>query len=135
MSKKFAFIILAFTLPILFLVGCKSKNVKFNVILENINNIEITSLPISDNYNKIINYNEDIENIVKYLNSIHPFITKENPNEYVGQSIIIKINYKDGSTKEYNHFGNKFIKEDDGTFYELKYEEAEKLEVIINNIQ
>lgn len=38
---------------------------------------------------------------------------KYNPDEYViSQSIIIKINYKDGSTRQYNHFGNKFIKED-----------------------
>lgn len=135
MSKKFLFIILTFTLPIIFLMGCKSQSIKFNVIGENINNIEISSLPESEDYNKTLNNNEDIDKIVKYLNSINPFATKENSNEYVGQSIIIKINYKDSSTKEYYHFGNKFIKEDDGIFYELKYEEAEKLDEIINNIQ
>lgn len=135
MSKKFLFIILTFTLPIIFLMECKSQSIKFNVIGENINNIEISSFPESEDYNKTLNNNEDIDKIVKYLNSINPFTTKENSNEYVGQSIIIKINYKDSSTKKYYHFGNKFIKEDDGIFYELKYEEAEKLNEIINNIQ
>ncbi len=135
MNKKFLLIILTFTIPIIILMGCKSKNINFNVTGENINNIEISSLPESDDFNKILNNNGDIDTIVKYLNSINPFITKENPNEYVGQTIIIKFNYKDGSTKEYYHFGNMFIKEDDGIFYELKYEEAEKLGEIINNIQ
>lgn len=134
MNKKFLFIILIFTLPLIFLIGCKSKSIRFNVIGENINNTEISSLPESEDYNKKLNNNEDIDKMVKYLKSINPFTTKENSNEYVGQSIIIKINYKDGSTKAYYQFGNKFIKEDDGIFYELKYEEAEKLDEIINNI-
>ena len=135
MGKKFLRIILTFALSIIFLIGCKSQNIKFNVIGENINNIEISTLPESDDYNKTLYNIEDIDTIVKYLNSITPFITKENPDEYVGLSIIIKINYKDGSTKQYNHFGNKFIKEDDGEFYELKYDEAEKFEEIIKTIQ
>lgn len=87
MNKKFLFIILTFTLPIIFLIGCKSKNIKFNTIGENIDNIEISSLPESQVYNRILNDNEDIDTIIKYLNSINTFITKENPNEYVGQSI------------------------------------------------
>ena len=135
MCKKFLRIILTFALSIIFLIGCKSQNIKFNVIGENINNIEISTLPESDDYNKTLYNIEDIDTIVKYLNSITPFITKENPDEYVGLSIIIKINYKDGSTKQYNHFENKFIKEDDGEFYELKYDEAEKFEEIIKTIQ
>lgn len=135
MGKKFLRIILTFALSIIFLIGCKSQNIKFNVIGENINNIEISTLPESDDYNKTLYNIEDIDTIVKYLNSITPFITKENPDEYVGLSIIIKINYKDGSTKQYNHFENKFIKEDDGEFYELKYDEAEKFEEIIKTIQ
>lgn len=135
MRKNCLGIILILTLLIIFLVGCKSQNIKLSVIEEKINNIEISSLPESDNYNKILYNIEDIDTIVKYLNSITPFIAKENPDEYVGQLITIKINYKDGSTKQYNHFGNKFIKEDEGEFYELKYDEAEKLEEIINNIQ
>lgn len=135
MGKKFLRIILTFALSIIFLIGCKSQNIKFNVIGENINNIEISTLPELDDYNKTLYNIEDIDTIVKYLNSITPFITKENPDEYVGLSIIIKINYKDGSTKQYNHFENKFIKEDDGEFYELKYDEAEKFEEIIKTIQ
>ena len=135
MGKKFLRIILTFALSIIFLIGCKSQNIKFNVIGENINNIEISTLPESDDYNKTLYNIEDIDTIVKYLNSITPFITKENPDEYVGLSIIIKINYKDGSTKQYNHFENKFIKEDEGEFYELKYDEAEKFEEIIKTIQ
>lgn len=135
MSKKFLGIILTLALAIIFLIGCNSKNIKFNVIEEDINNIEISSLSESENYNKTLYNIDDIDTIVKYLNFITPFIAKENPDEYVGGSIIIKINYKDSSTKQYNHFGNKFIKEDSGEFYELKYDEAEKLEEIINNIQ
>lgn len=135
MNKKFLIAILVFTLSIVVLAFYKSENIKFHVIEDNINSIEISSLPESDKYNKILTNNEDIDIVVKYLNSINPFITKEKTNEYVGQSIIIRINYKDGSTKEYNHFGNKFIMEDKGEFYELKYEEAEKLEEIINNIE
>ncbi|MBS5938721.1 hypothetical protein [Clostridium sp.] len=135
MAKRFLGMILTFVLPTMFLIGCKSQNIKLNVIGENINNIEILSLPESEDFNKTLYNIEDIDTIVKYLNSINPFITKENLDEYVGQSIIIKINYKDGSTRKYNHFGNKFIKEDEVELYEVKYDEAEKLEEIINNIK
>lgn len=135
MAKRFLGMILTFVLPTMFLIGCKSQNIKLNVIGENINNIEILSLPESEDFNKTLYNIEDIDTIVKYLNSINPFITKENLDEYVGQSIIIKINYKDGATRKYNHFGNKFIKEDEVELYEVKYDEAEKLEEIINNIK
>ena len=134
-EKKLLGLILTFVLATFFLSGCRSQNIKLNVIGENISNIEISSLPESEDFNKTLDNNTDINTIVEYLTSINPFITKENPNEYYGLSIIIKINYKDGSTKEYYHMGNKFIKEDDGEFYELKYDEAEKLEEIIKNIQ
>lgn len=134
-NKKLLGVILTFVLVTIFLIGCNNQNIKLNVIGENIKTIEISILPKSKNFIKTLDNIEDIDNIIKYLNSINPFITKENPNEYVGQSIIIKINYQDGSIKQYNHFGNKFIKEDSGEFYEVKYAEAKKLEEIINNIQ
>lgn len=133
--KNFFIIIIAIALMIVF-AGCSDSKLDItSKDRESIDSIEISSLPASKEFDKTTKDADSIKIIIDYLNSIDLKKTQKKASEYYGMSFLIKINYTDGSTKNFVHFGNTFFKEGDGEFLEMKYEQAEKFEGIVKKIK
>ena len=87
-----------------------------------IKSIQVESLPGGYYYHFT---GEDVDAILDYISGLH-LITDftENPDEYVGMSWHISINYENGATWEIYHFGNMFIRSTADPWYKMDYEEA-----------
>lgn len=78
---------------------------------------------------------EDALAIVEYLDSLtlrSEF--EEDPDEYVGMTWVIAVDYADGSTVTVYHFGNMFIRNEDGPWYRMEYEEAERFHALLDEL-
>ena len=70
--------------------------------------------------------------IADYLRSLHLISDfTENPYEYFGMTWVISLEYADGSTLTVYHFGNLFIRAEDGPWYKMEYEEADRLNQLL----
>ena len=75
---------------------------------------------------------EDAQAIVDYLSDLNLISDfPENPNEYVGMTWVISLAYDDGSTRTVYHFGNMFIRAEDGPWYKMSYDEASCLNELL----
>ena len=87
--------------------------------------IEITSLPYADSYRRVFVAKNKIEAVAEYIRSLE--LTndfEEDPNEYTGMTWVIRLEYADGSEREYYHFGNMFFRENGGEWKKMNYEQA-----------
>ncbi len=108
-------------------------NSKINIDKSQIQKIYISAFPKRFEDLNITDVNQ-ISNIVDYLISINPVETKLNPKDYRGGGYFIKIQFKDSSERVFNHIGNMFFMEEGKFTYEMKYEEATKIDSIVANI-
>lgn len=68
---------------------------------------------------------DDIDEVIDYFSSLHLISDfDEDPDEYVGVTLCASIRYSDGTSSAVYHFGNMFIRADDGPWYKMDYEEA-----------
>lgn len=75
---------------------------------------------------------EDAQAIVDYLSDLNLISDfPENPNEYDGMTWVISLAYDDGSTRTVYHFGNMFIRAEDGPWYKMSYDEASCLNELL----
>ncbi|MBQ8399977.1 MAG: hypothetical protein IJX08_08465 [Clostridia bacterium] len=58
----------------------------------------------------------------------------ENPNEYSGMTWVITLYFADGGSTTIYHFGNMFIRAENGPWYKMNYEQANKLSEIVWNL-
>jgi hypothetical protein len=78
---------------------------------------------------------EDALAIVDYLDSLSlQSRFKEDPDEYTGMTWVISVDYADGSTVTVYHFGNMFIRNEDGPWYRMEYEEAERFHALLDEL-
>ena len=59
----------------------------------------------------------------------------ENPDEYGGMTWVVEIADTDGGVRTLYHFGNMFLRMDDGPWYKMDYEEAVKLPEILDSLK
>ena len=94
--------------------------------------VSVTSLPEGYAY---AYEGEDAMAIVDYLGSLSLRSEfEENPNEYYAMSWVISVEYADGSTVTVYHFGNMFIRAEDGPWYRMEYEEADRFHALLDEL-
>ena len=121
---------------VLVCVGCNKQpqQVQGNQLLRegNVINIDVTSLP------ELYNYSfdgKDAKAIVDYLSSLSlESDYEENPDVYAGMTWVITLEYKDGEALSVYHFGNTFIRCEDGPWYKMTYEEANRFNTLLDEL-
>lgn len=94
--------------------------------------VTVSSLPGSYAY---AYEGEDALAIVDYLDSLSLRSEfAEDPDEYVGMTWVIAVDHADGSTVTVYHFGNMFIRAEDGPWYRMEYEEAERFHALLDEL-
>ena len=94
--------------------------------------VAVSSLPEGYDY---AYEGEDAMAIVDYLDSLSLRSEfEEDPDEYVGMTWVISVDYADGSTVTVYHFGNMFIRAADGPWYRMEYEEAERFHALLDEL-
>ena len=130
MKRVFALIaVLAISLT---LAAC--NNPRIEIAQDN-----VTRIKISDPHNfmpRTYTSPESIAVITDHLTGLSLIDNfPENPDEYSGWGFNITIYFDDGTTQEFFHFGNQFLRKTqaNGSFkwYRLLYEQANQLENII----
>lgn len=98
----------------------------------NVKSVSVTSLPEGYEYSFS---GDDAKTVVDYLVNLN-LITefKENPNEYVGMTWVISLEYENGDTTIIYHFGNMFIRTESGPWYQMTYEEASRFDALLNEL-
>ncbi|MDF2685851.1 MAG: antirepressor regulating drug resistance protein, partial [Clostridia bacterium] len=94
--------------------------------------ITISTLPENTEYLRTYTSPEKINAILAHIIDLtlnDKF--NENPEEYYGMTYVITITYNNNGQKIYYHFGNMFFKEDGKAWEKMIYDEAVKLENII----
>lgn len=94
--------------------------------------VAVSSLPGGYAYAYV---GEDAMAIVDYLDSLSlQSRFKEDPDEYTGMTWVIAVDHADGSTVTVYHFGNMFIRNEDGPWYRMEYEEAERFNTLLDEL-
>jgi hypothetical protein len=94
--------------------------------------VSVTSLPEGYAY---AYEGEDALAIVDYLDSLSlQSRFAENPDEYTGMTWVISLSYADGNTVTVYHSGNMFIRAEDGPWYRMEYEEAERFHALLDEL-
>ena len=116
--KRILLIILTLALCLPVLSGCSLPNLDEN----SIKRIAVTSLPKGYEYSF---KGDDAQAIVDYLESLHltPF---SGINSEDGMTWVISIEDKNGKITTVYHSCNKYIMAEDGSLYEMIFEEANR---------
>lgn len=78
---------------------------------------------------------EDAGVIADYLGSLSlQSRFAENPDEYTGMTWVISLSYADGNTVTVYHSGNMFIRAEDGPWYRMEYEEADRFYALLDEL-
>ena len=121
------------------LMGCnpqpqQSQQPQGNQLLAegNVVKIDVSSLPQGYNYSFD---GEDAKDIVDYLSALNlESEFEENPNEYDGMTWVIALKYEDGDVLELYHFGNMFICSENGPWYKMTYDEANRFGALLDEL-
>ena len=133
--KKLLIITLAF-LYVLSMVGCSQQpqQVQGGQLLAegNIVKIDVSSLPEGYNYSFS---GEDAKAIIDYLSTLNLESNfEENPNEYDGMTWVISLKYENGDVLKVYHFGNMFIRSENGSWYRMTYDEAKRFDALLDEL-
>lgn len=97
-----------------------------------INNITVTSLPSGYEYSLT---GDDVNAIVDYFSNLHLISDfEENPDEYDGMTLVVSIEYHNGTYSTIYHFGNMFVRTDDRPWYKMDYEEASRFHPLLQEL-
>ncbi len=130
--KKLTAFLFAFTLCAC-LVGCNTSSQKVKLIKnDNVKSVAVTSLPELYEYTF---YDNAAKEIVDHLASLHLNADfKENPDDCDGMTWVICIQYENGKKTTVYHFGNMFIRAEDGPWYKMAENEAGYLDSLIKKL-
>ena len=133
--KKLLIIALVF-LCVLGMVGCSQQpqQVQGNQLLAegNVIKIDVSSLPEGYNYSFD---GDDAKEITDYLSNLNlQSDFKENPNEYTGMTWVISLKYENDDVLKVYHFGNMFIRTENGSWYKMTYDEANRFGALIDEL-
>ena len=99
----------------------------------NVKNVHVTSLPEGYDYSFSGDDAKSVEDYFRKLNLIVNF--EENPNEYVGVTWVISLEYENSDTQTIYHFGNMFIRADKSPWYKMTYEEASAFDTLLRSLK
>lgn len=121
--KRILLIILTLAICLPVLSGCGLPNLDEN----SIKRISVTSLPKGYEYSF---KGDDAQAIVDYLESLHltPF---SGINSEDGMAWVISIEDKNGKITTVYHSCNKYIMAEDGSLYEMIFEEANRFSSLL----
>ena len=78
---------------------------------------------------------DDVNAIVDYFSNLHLISDfEENPDEYTGMTLVVSIEYHNGTSSTIYHFGNMFVRVDDGPWYKMDYEEASRFHPLLQEL-
>lgn len=132
MRKLISIVLVSIFLMVL--VGCADSSTKGTDLLKegNVTNINVSSLPEGENYtftgdaaNKIVDYISSLDLSSDY---------SENPNQYGGTTWVISLEYEDDSKCNVYHFGNMFIRNDNGSWYKMNADEARQFGMLLEEL-
>ena len=109
-----------------------SAATKGSILLQEgtVNKISVTSLPEGYAYSFD---GEAVKRIVDYISELDLIADfPENPDEYGGMTWVIDLGYESGNVLTIYHFGNMFIRANDGPWYKMTYEEASRFGSLLN---
>ena len=93
--------------------------------------IDVRHLPESASMEYHFSEKEQIRQITDYLSGLHLISDyPENPDHYSGGTWVITLSHADGSTQTIYHFGNMFIRSEEGPWYKMSYEEASRFDIL-----
>ena len=123
-------------LCVLGMVGCsqQSQQEQGNQLLAegNVIQIDVSSLPEGYNYSFD---GDDAKEITDYLSNLNlQSDFKENPNEYTGMTWVISLKYENDDVLKVYHFGNMFIRTENGSWYKMTYDEANRFGALIDEL-
>lgn len=123
-------------LCVLGMVGCsqQSQQEQGNQLLaeRNVIQIDVSSLPEGYNYSFD---GDDAKKITDYLSNLNlQSDFKENPNEYTGMTWVISLKYENDDVLKVYHFGNMFIRTENGSWYKMTYDEANRFGALIDEL-
>ncbi|MBR6552491.1 MAG: hypothetical protein IKT89_06595 [Clostridia bacterium] len=99
----------------------------------NVIKVNVSSLPEKYNYSFT---GENVKVITDYLSSLNLQSNfEENPDDYFGMTWVISLEYENGDTLTIYHFGNMFIRSEQGScWYRMTSEEASRFESLLNEL-
>ncbi len=107
----------------------------FGIEAAEVEQITVVSMPESAEHERTYTSRGKINKIVAYLNSLTLQADfPENPDEYCGMAYRLTLTMADGTEREFVHFGNMFLREGDGDWLRMTYEEAALLEELLGQI-
>ena len=133
--KKRLLIIVLFIFIIVFSAGCGKASVEKSTLIKKgtIEQITVHSLP--EYYNYCFSAKSDIQAVTDYLlNLTLSSDFEENPNDYAGMTWVITLKYDDGSETVIYHFGNRFIRSGESSWYQMQYEEASQFDALMDEL-
>ena len=100
---------------------------------ETIKNITVTSEPGGYEYSLT---GDDVNVIVDYFSNLHLISDfEENPNEYTGMTLVVSVEYDNGTSSTIYHFGNMFIRGKGGSWYKMTYDEASRFDTLLDELK
>lgn len=122
---------IAILLLLVLLAGCRAEQPRL-LPEGTVTAVAVNSLPGGYDYSFAA---EDAQAVAEYLSGL-TLTAKfpENPNEYAGMTWVIQLSYENGNTVTVYHFGNLFIRADDGPWYKMQYDEAVRLDALLDDL-
>ena len=100
---------------------------------ENVSGIKVSSVP--EGWFDYSFDESDAKAIVDYISNLNLVADfEENPDEYVGGTIVLLFFYNDGDVDAVYHFGNMFIRTMDSSWYKMSIDEACRLETLLREL-
>lgn len=134
MRKLFSIVLVLFC--VLGMVGCNQQpqQVQGNQLLAEGNaiNINVSSLPEGYDYSFS---GENAKAIIDYLSNLNLESNfEENPNEYMGMTWVISLEYDNGNVLTIYHSGNMFIRSESSSWYKMNFDEASGFGALLNEL-
>lgn len=100
---------------------------------DGIKGVTVSSLPEGYNY---FFTRADADAIVEYLSGLELTCEfEENPEEYVGMVWVVSFEYETGDITTIYHFGNSFIRANNGPWYKINFNEANQFESLLKQLE
>ena len=123
--KKWISFVLALVCAVA-LVGCSKLLIKE----ESVKNISVSSVPAGYEYSF---QGDDAQAIIDYLTNLN--LTPHNGIfDEVGMTWDISIEYENGDAVRISHNCNKYIRMNDGSWYQMTFEEANRFSTLLEEL-
>lgn len=129
--KKWIVVVLV-CICVLGMIGC---NQQASPLFEKGNVVKIDVSSVPEGYYYYSFSGKDVDPIIEYLSTLSlESEFEENPDDYMGMTWVISLEYENGDTWEIYHFGNLFIRSQNSSWYKMSYEEASRFDTLLEQL-